>query len=507
MREPHPSLGTSTTMAGAAAVVAGLGLGASFVDFGLWVLPWVMVAPLIALAETCEPRRAFRLGWLGGCAGIALAFSWLVHAFQVFGGFGLPIALALFAAPVAWMGLQIGCFTGLLAWLGPLPLGLAAPLTFATVEFLFPTLFPWRVAHTQYRIVPLLQSGELAGPILLGFVIVWVNAGWVSLLRHRRPLTSALALGAVAVLLVTGAQQRRATLAERAAAPPVRVGIVQGNVGVERKGDRSFFRRNLDDYRRLSFALAAETDLLIWPETVAQRPIPTAARVPSSEAHPFPNPPRPLVFGGLAVEGAGPQRRLYNSAFLLDRDGAITGRYDKRVLVPFGEYLPLADRFPWLRTLSPATGNFSPGAAPVVLETPDGAKIGPLICYEDVIPGPARAAVALGATLLVNLTNDAWYGDTAEPHQHQALAVWRAVEVRRDFVRATNTGLTAAIDATGAVIAEFPVFAEAAEAVEMRLLEGATFYARYGDVCAWGMVATWIAVALVRATRGRRAEG
>src|SRR5690242_13165244 len=106
-----------------------MALGWTFDDFRLWLIPWFAVAPLIAIAESNEPPRAFRLGWIAGIAGIACAFAWLVYAFQVFGGFSRPIALALFAAPVISMGLEIGIFTGLVAWLGPLPWGLAAPLT------------------------------------------------------------------------------------------------------------------------------------------------------------------------------------------------------------------------------------------------------------------------------------------------------------------------------------------------------------------------------------------
>ncbi len=488
-------IGRRSWMSAAGALGAGIALGWSFVDFELWWLPWFAVAPLIAIAETHPPRQALRLGWLGGAAGIACAFVWLVYAFQVFGGFGLPVALGLFVPPVAWMGLEIGLFTGLVAWLGPLPLGMAAPLTLTVVEFLFPTLFPWRLAHTQYHVVPLLQSGELAGPYLLGFAMVWVNAGLVRLVRDRAPATIGAALCLVGVLLVVGQYRAAAIETLRASSRSLNVGVVQGNIGVERKGDRTFFRRNLDDYRRLSHALAAEVDLLVWPETVAQHPIPTRVRLPSPEEHPFPTPPRPLVFGGLAI-GEGPEgRRLYNSAFLADVDGAIIGRYDKRILVPFGEYLPFASRFPWLRRLSPATGRFSPGEEPTVLVTADGVRLGALICYEDVVPVPAREAVARGATLLLNLTNDAWYGASAEPYQHQALAIWRAVETRRDFIRSTNTGLTAAISATGEVLTELPIFVAEARNVEVRLLDLRTFYARWGDVFAWIVVALWAVMA------------
>ncbi len=503
MRRTGHSVGAGSGGAVAASVVGALALGASFMDFRLWALPWLAVTPLIAMAEASPPARAFRIGWVAGWAGLALAFSWLVHAFRVFGGFSTLPAIAIFVVPIGWMAVQMGLFTAALAWLRPLPLGLAAPLTYTTVELLFPTLFPWRLGHTQYRWTPLLQSGELAGPFLLGFAIVWVNAGLVILLRDGRMRALGAALALVATLGAWGWARSAAVDASRAAAPALRVGVVQGNIGVERKGDRSFFRRNLDDYRRLSEGLEAESDLLIWPETVVQRPIPAAAREPPSEAHPFPGVRRPLVFGGLAVDQQGGTRRVFNSAFLLDPTGQIAGRYDKRVLVPFGEYLPFEHRFPWLRSISPASGRFSPGSGSMVLAVSGDVRLGTLICYEDVIPGPAREAALQGASLLLNLTNDAWYGESAEPFQHHALAVWRAVETRRDFVRSTNTGLTAVVSATGAPLGELPIFTAGTLAVETRLLGGTTFYTRHGDVFGWAMVLLWLVAAARRLLTSR----
>jgi apolipoprotein N-acyltransferase len=498
MPPPDREVGERHWRAPVMAVGAGLALGASFVDFRLWPLPWLAVAPLVALAETTSPRRAFRVGWLAGAAGIACAFSWLIYAFRVFGGFSLPVAIVLFVAPVAWMSLQIALFMGLLAWIGPLPLGLAAPVTFTVVELAFPTLFPWRVAHTQGAIVPLLQSAELAGPYLLGFAIVWVGAGIAHAVRRAwTPLLAAATL--VLLLYACGAWRMTAIDTLRATAPVVRVGVIQGNIGVERKGDRSLFRRNLDDYRRLSRDVADRVDLLVWPETVVQRPLQADALVPPADAHPFPAAPRPLVFGGLTVTAGRAERQLYNSAFLLDAQGTLAGRYDKRVLVPFGEYLPFATRFPSLRRLSPATGHFTAGSGPALLTVRDDLRIGALICYEDVIPAPAREAAANGATLLLNLTNDAWYGASAEPYQHQALALWRAVETRRDFIRSTNTGLTTAISATGRILGELPIFEAATLEVEARLLRVPTFYAQWGDVFAWAVVLVWSAVAVRRA--------
>ncbi len=493
------------------AVVAGVLLGASFFDFRLFALAWIGAAVLVAVLAGRTPRRAFLLGFVAGMAGLTLAFAWLIYALQVFGGFPFVIAVIFSLVPIAWMAAQLGLFGALLAWLGPLPFGLAAPLVFTGVEFLFPSLFPWRLAHSQYHLPVLLQSGDLTGPFLLTFAIVWMGAcviGARDLLRREDARKGrAVLLHILPPLLLVGAlvvygQARIAVIeAARRQAPALRVGIVQGNVGVARKGRQASFTRNMQDYRDLSAAIAPASDVLIWPETVFQRHIPTTMRTLDVGYHPFPDAPRPLIFGGLGVARELRPRRIFNSAFLVDVGGQVRGRYDKRVLVPFGEYMPLGDRFPRLRELSPATGHFHSGTGSPLLTLDDNARFGTLICYEDVLPGPARAAVRAGATLLLNLTNDAWYGDTAQPHQHQALAIWRAIETRRDFLRVTNTGLTSVIAASGAVVTTFPTFAPHAEATEVRLLESITPYARYGDLFGWSVVGF---LALALAARWRR---
>ncbi len=437
-----------------------------------------------------------------------------MYAFRVFGGFSAVVAATLYLPIVAWMGLQFGLFAALLAWMGPLRLGLAAPLAFVSLEFLFPSLFPWRLANSQYRVPVLLQTGELAGPFLLSFAIVWANTGVLGLARivtgrlrgrpeanasHALRTTVVPPLLLLAALLAFGSWRLNAVRAARSRAPVLRVGIVQGNVSIEHKSDRAFFRRNLDTYRAASRAVADAVDLLIWPETVVQHEIDVVYTRLTGDDDPLPGVSRALLFGGLALDrGPFTRRRVYNSAFLRGADGRVLGRYDKRILVPFGEYMPLGERFPSLRALSPATSNFSAGSEPAVLALDSRARVGALICYEDVIPAPARAAVGRGATLLVNLTNDAWYGDTAEPIQHQALAAWRAVETRRDLVRATNTGLTSLVGATGENLGELATFSVDTLVTEVRLLGGSTIYDAVGDLFAWGVVLTTLAAALGR---------
>ncbi len=208
----------------------------------------------------------------------------------------------------------------------------------------------------------------------------------------------------------------------------------------------------------------------------------------------------PLLFGAITAEDdparAG-ERFYYNTALLLDRDGRVLGRYDKNYLLIFGEYLPLSDWFPFLKDWFPEAGDFRPGRTVEVFEMGGGrggppadarppVRIGVMVCYEDIIPAFTRRLHAGRPHLLVNITNDAWFGRTTEPYQHLALATFRAIESRRFLVRATNTGVSAIVDPVGRILQETSLDRPEVLVAEVALLHGETPYQRFGDWFAWG---------------------
>jgi apolipoprotein N-acyltransferase len=193
---------------------------------------------------------------------------------------------------------------------------------------------------------------------------------------------------------------------------------------------------------------------------------------------------------------------VFNSALLLASDGRVLGRYDKQHLLAFGEYIPLQRYLPFLRHISPTISNLTPGAGGIVT-LPNGVSLGPLICYEDIIPHLARQAVQQGAQVLVNLTNDVWFGDTRAPYQHRALAAWRAVENRVYLVRVTNTGLTSIIDALGREQVALPIFQADTLVHTIQPLRIPTLYTRFGD---W-FAQLCSAVALLLPLRSRLRRG
>jgi apolipoprotein N-acyltransferase len=210
-----------------------------------------------------------------------------------------------------------------------------------------------------------------------------------------------------------------------------------------------------------------------------------------------------FIFGAKSIRGK-PGRsdiKAFNTAFFTDAKGRILARYHKQVLLAFGEYLPFQKILSLLPAMPFADG-FTPGAGPVAFHLARGVRLAPLICYEDLMPELARKFVSqTRANLLVNLTNDAWYGKSVGPWQHLHLAQSRAIETRRSLLRVTNTGVTSLVNAKGEVVKTLPMFTPATLQIEVDILNEETFYVRFGDWFAWGMTILTAAIGLFHLKR------
>ncbi len=323
-----------------------------------------------------------------------------------------------------------------------------------------------------------------------------------SLRAARAPLV--VGLLALVVPFAYGGVRIAQLEAAREAAPPVRVGVVQPNIGIFEKHDPSLRRGHLALLRRMTGRLERDgAELVVWPETAYPYFV---SREPTAQGDGFvaargTEIKGPLLVGAITTDGEA----RFNSAIGVDADGRIAGIADKVELLAFGEYVPLWDWLPPLRTYFPSRG-ITPGTAPRVL-TVAGRRVAVLNCYEDVLPGYARqlAAFAPAPDFFVNVTNDAWFGDTAEPHLHNHVARLRAIETRRDLVRAVNTGVSAHISATGEALVRTQTFIQTSFVADVRVLDGATPYTRFGDLLTPCGCALLLALA-VRAALERRAR-
>jgi apolipoprotein N-acyltransferase len=199
-------------------------------------------------------------------------------------------------------------------------------------------------------------------------------------------------------------------------------------------------------------------------------------------------------------------RVSYNAGFLIRPSGGVAGVALKNHLLMFGEYLPFEDRFPSLRKRFPHAGDLRPGTRPAIFRW-GTTNLGMAICYEDLIPEFVRHLAQKNAHVIVNITNDSWFGKSREPAQHLALAALRSVEVRKAMIRATNTGISAVIDPAGRITIETPIFKRAVFIKQVPLLKGKTLFVRLGPwlvyLCLFGVLATLLQRALSRNNRGK----
>ncbi len=467
----------------------------SFPTWNLWPLAWISMVPLLFAVQGRSVRAAFLLGLLAGAVTNIGGFYWIEGMLVRFGQVPRPAAIPIMALLATYQGLQTALSAALARRLQPvtgLGLGVLFAASYTFVEWLLPLTFPWYLANSQHLFLPVIQICELGGVLLLTLLIVAFNGALYELLRRPpagsgRRWKGALAVG-LAVLLTLGYGLIRVhqVRAEQGAAPTWRIGVVQANIGIQKK--RRDRVRSLERHREATRRLARhDVDLVVWPETAA------SYAFPRDPAAPIFHRAARLVAGGLDVplltgavtrarkkDGAGGAR--FNSALLLDADLQLRGRYDKTHLLIFGEYVPVLGRFPEvLAKLLPAADQYSRGSSMDALPFL-GREIGALICYEDILPRFTRELVARASPdVFINVTNDAWFGETAEPYLHLALAVFRSVEHRRHMVRAVNTGVSAFIDATGAVTQEGGLWEPAELVGEVALLRGRTPYAVLGD--------------------------
>ena len=462
----------------------------------LWPLAWVGLLPLFVALRGVSAAKAFVLGWWTETLMYGLGAYWLINTMVDFGSIPLPLSLLFFVIVAIANGVRMGLF----AWWvrrmqsheSPWWCRLLLPAcAFVALDFVFPRVFPWYLGFLQYPALPLIQVADLTGIHGVSFILVLCSAGAAACVAARqspagagRYRVAAVVGGVVLLQVGYGLWRMPQVAAAMQQAESLRVALVQSNLGIEENRNGAKRREHLRLLSEMSAAtLAQEPDLVIWPESAY--PYALATQEPFLYLPEGTTNEVPWLVGGMAYEGPDDARRLFNSTWLVAPGQQVIGRYDKHVLLAFGEYVPMRRYLPFLGSISPAIGNFTPGQGTRLLNLPGGASIGPLICYEDIMPQPARLAARRGARVLVNLTNDMWFGPTRAPYQHRNAAAFRAVENRRSLVRVTNTGVTSIIDAMGREQAALPIYQRDTLIDDVAALEMSTVYQRFGDWFAW----------------------
>lgn len=508
---------------------AGLFLGYANPVYQLPPLALLYPASLAAFSRIMPTvRGSFYAGWLCSTIGNSACLYWITVPMHDYAMVPWPLAVPA----VIMLGAYLGLYGGLFALLyrlfrSHLPffaaLLLVCPLWAAVdmaKEHLF-TGFPWisiAVAFVPWsewaQAASFLGANVLSGMFaLIAAAIaeakpIRLSPGFSPVLNPQKRQRGCLMLAALALGAVFACSFAPALPEGRA----ISVGLAQGNVDQNQKWEPAYQMGTLSRYLTLSEwavnpsmgRLEKPADLVVWPETAMPFYLETNPAL-AERLLAFSNRfSVPLVFGAPGKSDRPDGTGFYNRMWLLAPDSPAAQYYDKTHLVPFGEYIPLNIPLPFIEYLLQGL-DFIPGTARKPLRTGDLA-LGGLICYEAIFPGLARERVADGANLLVNISNDAWFGDTSAPVQHLHLTAMRAIEQGRYVVRATNTGISAIITPRGRIAARGSLFKAESLAGTARLVTGKTMYHHAEPFLFWGSVFASLAAAAFCGLREREAN-
>ena len=484
----------------------------------LWrtALSWIALAPFLAAIllpdRTGKPLTLPSAAWLGYSCGVLWYFgncSWIFQTMFLYGDLPKPLAFVILLLFSLYLGLYHALFAAILPLARRSPPGIAGalfltPFAWVAVELARARItgFPWdTLGNSQLDNLFVTRMAPVAGVMSISFLIAAMNAALVCFLvkgGRRSQMVSSIAV----VLAVAFQLAGRLPPAEEGANPQRSVAVMmQENLEVGAVGRQLqplSLPQELDQFSASSLAAKHPNTLgdsagwygidthrptiIIWPEAPShlRSDDPTFR---AAMAHLATAADAPLIIGSLGVDFTSASSRgyfLYDSASLFDRAGAPSGRYDKIHLVPWGEYIPFKHFFAFARKLTEGVGDMDPGTTRTVFRTA-GHTYGVFVCYESIFGDEVRHFADQGAEVLVQISDDGWYGDTGAPWQHLNMARMRAIENRRWLLRATNTGITTAIDPQGRMAAQAPRHTRAAFAFPFNFTQGTTFYTRHGD--------------------------
>lgn len=516
---------------------------------------WVALLPLLAALlgnnKSGDPltlRQGAALGYACGFVWYLGNCYWIYQTMYLYGGLAKPIAVGILILFCLYLGLYHALFGMLLSafriHFGRQRMLLLTPFAWVAVELARARItgLPWDLLGIAQVDNPLLtRLAPIVGAYGLSFVIAAVNALWLVRVqvRERRYIRPVLTVAGVVIVVLYVVTLRRIRYPLEGS-PAAHATLVQENleVGAANTGPQPSTQQLLDSFSYLSrypsnqFVLGipelpgaqtvflirqhppvegagprapvpSSTNLIVWPESPApfqenDSQFRAAMSTLAREAN------APIIAGNIGIDRAEINPRgysLFNSASFITPQGDFAGRYDKMHLVPFGEYVPFKQLFFFAKSLLNEVGTFDPGQRRTVFTTA-GHSYGTFICYESIFGDEVRQFVKQGAEVLINISNDGWYGDTSAPWQHLNMVRMRAIENHRWILRATNTGVTASINPYGRVIAAAPRHIRTSIRVGFAYEHDLTFYAAHGDLFAYAC-ALITAIMLAVSLRGK----
>jgi len=486
------------------AVSSGVLLTLSFPKAGFSWLAWFAFVPLLVALRTLSLKNGFFLGLCTGLAHYLTLLYWLAHTMSTYGHLPFYVSVPILLILSAYLALYVALFSmGLtLFYQRPLVLLFMIPSVWVALEyirsFLF-TGFPWELlGYTQFNVLHLIQISDIFGVYGVSFCIALSNAAiFLAYLNlsgkdwQENEVKAKLASGSTVIFVLIfclvwfyGKWRIESIQKLTSDSPSIKVTIVQGNIDQAKKWDPAFQIASTKKYIDLSLlAKKHKPDLVVWPETATPFYFLRNVRLSEMVKKGIHDTGTDFLIGSPSFNFGTNSVEYYNSAYLIGPGGNVYGKYDKAHLVPFGEYIPFKKWLPFLGKMVEGVGDFNPGQKGHTIKWGD-YRLGVQICYEIIFPDLSRDMIKNHASLLVNITNDAWYGRSSAPNQHFSMTIFRAVENRRSIIRSANTGISGFIDPSGRVIASTELFKDATITRSVPMLEGMTFYSRFGDLFA-----------------------
>lgn len=473
--------------------------GYYFPDMGF--LAWFFLVPLILGIHRYNLKNKIILCFLSGMIGHYGTFYWLMTAMQKYGGLNFFQAIAALTVMIMILSLVFALLLSFTCWINHLvkiPFFILLPVFMTTHDFILHFFlfngFPWGIPpYSQGQWIQFLQWVDYTGIFGLSFFIYLINglfADGLLLFVHRKQVDKMVSRFLVAFVLILLSLYGSFLSSEnyektKVSKGSINVALIQGNIPQDIKWDPYKAQDNLNVYLKLTnTAVKDGADVVIWPETsypygFKQRKLKEERFLDKTHLS------APIFFGAVVTERRQGQRITYNSVIYADTDAKIASVYRKIHLVPFGEYVPFKEYLSFLSKLTQGVGEFYPGTDYILFDV-KGFKFASLICFEDIFPTYARKMSLRDADVLVNVTNDAWYGDSSAQHQHLVFSQFRALENRRVLVRSTNTGMTAIINPRGEVTDSMEPFKAGFLMRNLKIDEAKSYYTEHGD--------TWVTV-------------
>lgn len=470
--------------------------------FDLFFLAYFFLVPLIFVISEKKPRESFSYGLVWGFLTFLGLIYWVVIAMNRYGKIDLLSSILCLLILCAYLGLYPASSFFLSVLFDKsfrIPKIFSFPFLWVFLEYMRSVLlsgFPWALlVYSQYNFLPLIQICSYTGPYFISFLLISMNCAIFYLLKGERNRFGLILISVIfltfSLLILYGKSRLNENLS-----PGRRlvVQLVQPSIPQDIKWDEIQKIRAFYTHASMVKDEKRYVDLIIWPETSLPYPIEEKREILEAISSLSRLKNAAILLGAISRDE---KQRIYNSAFLFERNGNLSGIYRKVKLVPFGEYTPLADYFPFLERISVAAGSFSPGLSHKPLTLESNLKIGILICYEGIFPEISRQKIREGSEILVNITNDAWYERSSAPYQHFSFYVLRAVENGRYVVRCANTGISGIIDPMGRIIERTELYEVKSIFGEVYAFSGQTFYSRYGEWFLLTLLSVYASILLI----------